>query len=406
MNPAMSFIMLSESQIDTTETGATISVGESQSGKSKGGQVPTKETLALSSQLELGNRLFEILSSRSDIDHPVCSECTDLLLQKLQQRQTSIDRECEVYSEYLKNAQHSIPTAEEQQKTIRSLQASQEAEELALKELEELEAEKAKVEEEMLALDRESTRLEKEEEAFWRERNAHDLALSKYIDQRTSLQNRLANDTKILESLQKTNVYNDTFCISYDGHFGTINGMRLGRLANHPVEWAEINAAWGETLLTLVVCAEKLGHAFKGYRLVPLGSTSRIERLEYPQNASQSSQAQNAKPKVTVFELFSTGDLPLGLGFLNRGFDNAMVCFLDCLKQLGEYVQRGQIALRPEEPLAALTPPHVIEKDKIGGISIKLGAFGQEEQWTKACKFTLTCCKHLLARASFVDDIH
>ena len=47
--------------------------------------------------------------------------------------------------------------------------------------------------------------------------------------------------------------------------------------------------------------------------------------------------------------------------------------------------------------------PYTIVKDKIGDVSIKLGNFGQEEQWTKACKYTLTCSKFLLAHASHAD---
>lgn len=355
--------------------------------------------------MELNLRLFEILSARSDIDHPICSECTDLLLHGLQQRQITVNREREAYMEFLKKAQESVPTDEEQRQTQESLVKAKAAEAAALKELEELEAQKAHMEEEIAALDRESVELERDEEAFWRERNDFDAKLARHITERTSLQNRLANDSKLLESLQRTNVYNDSFCIGYDGHFGTINGLRLGRLPDHPVEWAEVNAAWGQALLLLIVVAEKLNYSFVGYRLLPVGSTSKIEKLEYPQNASQSSQTRNSKPKVTQYELFCTGDLPLGLGgFLHRGFDNAMVCFLDCLKQLGDYVERSSGT--PNNPGGAfenLALPYPIDKDKIGNISIKLGAFREEEQWTKACKYTVTCCKYLLAHASHVD---
>jgi beclin 1 len=49
--------------------------------------------------------------------------------------------------------------------------------------------------------------------------------------------------------------------------------------------------------------------------------------------------------------------------------------------------------------------PYPIVKDKIGDVSIKHGNFGQEEQWTKACKYTLTCCKFLLAHASHISDV-
>jgi len=35
--------------------------------------------------------------------------------------------------------------------------------------------------------------------------------------------------------LKRTNVFDDAFHIYYDGHFGTINGFRLGRLQSQPV---------------------------------------------------------------------------------------------------------------------------------------------------------------------------
>ncbi|TKX27160.1 putative autophagy protein Apg6 [Elsinoe australis] len=407
VNPAMSFVMLSDSQINNLPSeelkSATGSLAPSPRPDGPRNGIDPAEPL--SKQMEMNLRLFEILSARSDIDHPVCTECTDLLMHGLQQRQAAVNRERDAYMEFLKQAQSSVPTDEEQRQTKEALSSAQAAETAALKELEALETEKAQVEEDIAALDQESAELEREEEAFWRERNAFDMELAKHNDEKNSLQNQLANDSKLLESLQRTNVYNDSFCIGHDGHFGTINGLRLGRLAEHPVDWPEINAAWGQALLLLTVVSEKLGYQFQGYRLLPVGSTSKIEKLEYPQNASQSSQTRNAKPKVTQYDLFTSGDLPLGLGFLHRGFDNAMVCFLECLKQLGDYVERTSATPGPDGVLDNLALPYRIDKDKVGGTSIKLGAFGQEEQWTKACKYTLTCCKYLLAHASHVDDV-
>jgi len=67
-----------------------------------------------------------------------------------------------------------------------------------------------------------------------------------------------------------------------------------------------------------------------------------------------------------------------------------MVAFLDCIKQLGDWVEKKD----PNNPL-----PYKIEKDKIGDVSIRL-TFNQDEAWTRACKYTLTCAKFLLAHAS------
>lgn len=60
-------------------------------------------------------------------------------------------------------------------------------------------------------------------------------------------------------------MYNDAFCIGHDGVFGTVNGLRLGRVNGVVVEWAEINAAWGQTLLLLYTIARKLEFKFETY---------------------------------------------------------------------------------------------------------------------------------------------
>jgi len=50
-----------------------------------------------------------------------------------------------------------------------------------------------------------------------------------------SLRAAYAADYATLEKLERTNVYNDAFCIGHDGVFGTINGLRLGRVPGVPV---------------------------------------------------------------------------------------------------------------------------------------------------------------------------
>lgn len=146
------------------------------------------------------------------------------------------------------------------------------------------------------------------------------------------------------------------------------------------VEWSEINAAWGQTLLLLATVAEKLQFGFEGWRLKPMGSSSRIENIDM----------QGDTPKVAgSLELFSSGDLPIRL-WMYRKFDAAMVAFLDCLKQLGAFVETRD---------ANLKLPYPIIKDKIGDACIRL-AFNPDEEWTRACKYTLTCAKFLLAHAS------
>lgn len=402
----MSFVMLTESQVVPPQASnqsydgpnASSSGRKDTGGKFKG----DSEEKPLSHQLETTARLFEILSSRSDIDHPICVECTKLLIDGLKKRHENATRERDAYVDFLKKVNDEIPTDEERVKAEEDLKANLAAEETAFAELQKLEQEKAAVDDEIAELENEARLLDKEEEKFWRERNAFTLTLSSFQNERDGINLQYDHDSRQLDRLQRTNVYNDTFCISHDGFFGTINGLRLGRLANPPVDWSEINAAWGQTLLLLSTVAEKLGFAFEGYRLRPLGSTSRIDKIEYPQSTSTSAAStaptQPTTPKVTPLELYSSGDLPIGRMFIHRRFDAAMVAFLECLRQLGEFV-KGPSGTTGQ----GMKLPYEIKKDKIDDASIKLG-FNQDEGWTRACKYTLTCCKFLLAHASNVGS--
>lgn len=85
------------------------------------------------------------------------------------------------------------------------------------------------------------------------------------------------NHTNVqLDKLSRTNVFNATFHIWHKGHFGTINNFRLGRLPSAPVDWSEINAAWGQTALLLNSLARKINLTFDRFKLVPFGNHTHI----------------------------------------------------------------------------------------------------------------------------------
>lgn len=437
----MSFVMLTDSQVVPPQP--TINGHETKTKSKQAGAIPQDPSSdpkqSLSHQIESTTRLFEILSSRSDIDHPICTECTDLLLTSLQSRLSASVKERDAYITFLKSLTNTVPTPADVSKAQSTLTASRTAEARALSELFALEKEKASLDSEITKLEAESVALDAEEQSFWRSRNAFALTLSSFQNERDALNAAYDHDAQQLERLQRTNVYNDTFCISHDGHFGTINGLRLGRLPPpHNVDWTEINAAWGTASLLLVTVAEKLGFTFRGYRIKPMGSTSKIEKLEYlassssaprssitvaPANPSSQSPQHPQQTKITSLDLFSSGDLIVGRMFLHRRIDAGMVAFLECLRQLGEFVETGADSVGSSLPKSsgkAATGqgrhqddgvlsnaesnrgpplPYTIYKDKIGDASIRLGA-SQDEAWTRACKYALTCCKFLLAHAS------
>lgn len=398
---SMSFIYLTESQVAhpqnaTPELSSPPPATPAKFGRSN--SALDEQDVPKADEMGRINRLFEILSARSDIDHPVCVECTDMLVEGLQKKLDIASKERDAYVRHLKDVKASQPTEEDisaQKEALRKAEADKAA---SMEDLKKLELEKDSLDQEILALEEESRQLDKGEEKFWRERNAFATKMAEFQSEKDSINTKYSNDSQLLEKLQRSNVYNDTFCISHDGSFATINALRLGRLSNRPVDWPEINAAWGHALLLLVTVAEKLEYRFEGYDPQPMGSTSKIIRYETPSPASSrlGGRVTQPPPKKHVLELYSSGDMPLGLTFMHRKFDNAMVAFLELVRQLGVFVHR-----QTEATGHPLDLPYKIEGDKIGDVSIKLG-IAQDDGWTKACKLTLTCCKFLLAHASNV----
>ncbi|OOF96373.1 hypothetical protein ASPCADRAFT_206565 [Aspergillus carbonarius ITEM 5010] len=413
----MSFVMLTESQVGPPH-GISGTNGDSPSKSKPPVSTQTNDRgsdeASFADQVERTSRLFGIISSRSDIDHPICTECTEMLVDGLQQRLVDATKERDAYISFLRNLNTSVPTAEELEAAQKSLKETLDAEKAAFEELLALEQEKAALDEEIAGLEEESRQMDVEEEKFWRDRNTFALTLADFQNERDALNMKYDHDSRQLERLQRTNVYNDAFCIGHDGYFGTINGLRLGRLANPSVDWPEINAAWGQTALLLATIADKLGFHFQGYQIKPLGSMSRIEKIEQSrpspaQSALSGATAMStATPKVTSLDLFSSGELPLNLPWLHRRFDAGMVAFLECLRQLGEFVEKTPTPVSSNRRghantmVPGLKLPYEIKRDKIGDASIKLGFNQNDETWTRACKYTLTCCKFLLAHASNV----
>lgn len=391
----MSFIYLTESQV-APPTRSHNYLASQQSSENR----PVDDDDPKSREMERIAKLHEILSARSDVDHPVCLECTEMLVEGLQKKLEAANKERGAYVGYLKRLQAEAPTDEELKAAEESLKTTRKSEAEALGLLKKLEGEKTQLDDHILTLEDESKQLDADEEQFWRDRNAFAMKLADFQNERDSINSRFDHDSRLFEKLQRSNVYNDTFHISFDGYFATINSLRLGRLSNRPVDWPEINAAWGHALMLLTTIADKLDYKFEGYEPVPMGSTSKIIRYEPASPSSSRLTTRNAPPlapKKQVLELYSSGDLPLGLTFMHRKFDNAMVAFLELVRQLGAFVEREH-ERRPlsDKPLRL---PYTIEGDKIDDVSIKLG-LAQDDSWTRACKLALTCCKFLLAVSS------
>ncbi|XP_028417549.1 beclin-1-like [Dendronephthya gigantea] len=329
----------------------------------------------LSHRLKVTSQLFDIMSAQSNIDHPLCEECTDTLLDLLDHQLKVTTDELNDYSkEFLDKVDSN--KEEDTESLTKDLENLKLEESQLIQELENIEIERSKVKQSIAKQKEEAERLDKEEERYWIQYNEHHKQLLDFQEEQQSVDNQLHNAQMQLDKLKKTNVFNSTFNIWYKGHFGTINNFRLGRLPSVPVEWTEINAAWGQTVLLLHALARKMNLKFKKYRLVPFGNHSYLESLD---------------DKSKELPLYASGGFRF---FWDTKFDHGMVAFLDCLQQFKEEVEKVD---------KRFCLPYRMDDGKIfdssgtgGSYSIKI-QFNSEEHWTKALKFMLTNLKWGLA---------
>ncbi|XP_074835334.1 beclin-1 [Carettochelys insculpta] len=333
----------------------------------------------LSRRLKVTGDLFDIMSGQTDVDHPLCEECTDTLLDQLDTQLNITENECQNYKRCLEILEQM--NEDDKEKLQLELKELALEEERLIQELEEVEKNRKMVADNFEKVRAEAERLDQEEAQYQKEYSEFKRQQLELDDELKSVDNQMRYAQIQLDKLKKTNVFNATFHIWHSGQFGTINNFRLGRLPSVPVEWNEINAAWGQTVLLLHALANKMGLKFQRYRLVPYGNHSYLESLT---------------DKSKELPLYCSGGLRF---FWDNKFDHAMVAFLDCVQQFKEEVEKGETRF-------CLPYRMDVEKGKIedtggsgGSYSIKT-QFNSEEQWTKALKFMLTNLKWGLAWVS------
>lgn len=285
--------------------------------------------------------------------HPMCEKCSVKMVRKMESRNTLVEQDIALYEAY--DVENSLSFQDEVslEEEIRQLQVSiqQQEDELALQRLKRKENrqkwnELLRLRDDALI---EANRIHLEQDRIDEELNS------------VSIFSTYALST--LQRLQRYNVCNDSFHIWHDGQFGTINGLRLGRLASKPVDWVEINAALGQTAMLLETIAQQAGFIFPRHKLVVRGSYSKIINNEGRE-----------------YCLYSDGSF-----LKRRSFNAALILLLECVDECGKQAIRDT----PELKL-----PYPIQHGKIGDLSISLG---DDEQWTRALKYMLTHLKWLLA---------
>ncbi|KAM2483462.1 hypothetical protein ACFX1W_041091 [Malus domestica] len=325
------------------------------------------------STISLLKRAFEIASTQTQVEQPLCVECMRVLSDKLDKEVEDVNRDIKAYEACLKRLEGETREVLSETDFLKEKLKIEEEERKLEAAIEEMEKQNAEVNNELKELELKSSRFKELEERYWHEFNNFQFQLISNQEERDAILAKIEVSQAHLELLKRTNVLNDAFPIWHDGEFGTINNFRLGRLPKIPVEWDEINAAWGQACLLLHTMCQYFRPKFL-YRIkiLPMGSYPRI--MDNNNN---------------TYELFG----PVNL-FWSTRYDKAMTLFLTCLKDFAEFANsKDQENNIPPEKRFKL--PYKIENDKVETYSITQ-SFNKQENWTKALKYTLCNLKWAL----------
>lgn len=344
--------------------------------------------LKISERINTLKKIFEILSDNQEIDHPLCIDCSKLILVNYRHKFDQNQREKEYYISFLRKLKEreSKDTSNDIDPRLKNLASEYDhlhmREQEKLETLRGLEKQKDELSSQLVAL-KDSLNLlcQNEVEAMYKLRNNLEIDLDQKFHKLDQVKALYQTHLNQLDSLRNMNIYTNIFNISFDETdlYGTINGLRLG----YKVPWPEINAALGQILLLLVFLSKRLQLDLKEYRLVPMGSRSHIVKYSLSQNSRETQ-------RKSVLSLHSSNDFSLSRLFNFNKLDVSMIALLDVVSKIKEKVSTFDHEIEL---------PYVISPkcDTIGNKSIRPSS---NAEWSFSCRFLLIDLKWLLTYTS------
>ena len=131
--------------------------------------------------MKVTSHLFDIMSGQSSIDHPLCEECTDTLLDQLDKQLKITEDELKDYKVFF-NKLNDKPSLDTEALSKELTELRKEEEEL-IRKLEEVEKEREKVAEKMEVEKERSKQLAIEEKKYWMECSQYEKELLEYQDE-------------------------------------------------------------------------------------------------------------------------------------------------------------------------------------------------------------------------------
>jgi len=325
-------------------------------------------------EMETFKKLMDIASLSVDCRNPLCEACFTRVEKHLEKQIANVQNDILKFDDAMKQHDEHFKLLESQDNLNEDVPEVNKASDDLEQELLLIMQERQQLEKQMRDFGEAEKVLSFLEEKFLLESNQFWQEIRVLDSEHARVRQRIRGVSEQLEMMKRTNVYDDAFHIYYDGHFGTISGLRLGRLDGQNVEWEEINAGLGQAMLLLDVLAGRTDFQFQRYRLYPMGSASKIKDIK-----------RNAE-----HEFYGLNGL-----FGRRGLDQALPCFLDCIQQLTDYAIRFDSNFSPKYTINTKEGKIGI-KETNNMVRIQPSQSGLED-WTRALKYMLTNMKFLLA---------
>lgn len=370
-------------------------------------------SVTVSKQIKVLNNMFNILSNKSSIDYPLCQECCDYIIEKMNVEYDELTKEKEIYEQFINrlkkqkniskhtNKHTDDGNSNETNKVDNSMKNEMET---LFETLEKLEDENAEMDKVIDKLNREIEKKKDHEKRLIFEINKNEFKKYEYYKEIESLNNQYENSLNQMDRLRKLNLFNEAFKISHQGPFGVINNLRIGGYAESPVSWNEINTGIGQIILLLNTIVQKFNIKLSNYKLEPRGTFSRIFYL-------------NEETHDWIkFDTFNDENFKIGKFFHKEtDFDKAMESILAVMNIICESLGSTSLSGDPEDTAtetnlepsvndafddSRLELPYHMHRDNINGISVKLYGGKPTLDWTTAMKFVLTNAKWLLVYCS------
>ena len=350
----------------------------------------------LSTQVNAMTNIFNILSSQTNIDYPICQDCCNLLINRLKSEYDDAIKERDTYAQFLSKLESQNKEVSEDVNPRQYSSNLQENESLKkeegrlLEQLLHLEMTDNDLENELNRLQQRKVQLENEKLKKLSDLNLTDLNNIQFNKNLQSLKLQYELSLNQLDKLRKINIFNATFKISHSGPFATINGLRLGSIPETVVPWKEINAALGQLILLLATINKNLRINLEDYKLQPMGSFSKIKK-RVVSSLENTNSTTNTPDDWLILPVYNDESFSLGKIFHKETkFDKSLETTLEIIIQITQ--QLSTIASASSSRILAanedessmnnnddtenytsdLELPYIMNKDKINGLSVKL----------------------------------